>query len=401
MIKKISCDFIYSLIASALPIIIIQLILYPTLSRFVDSSAYGLILTLMGVVNTIYISLGTPLNNTRLIQNEKYDEIKGDFNFLLIMANIIGAVLIITISIYIFQLTFLMIMGLILLTIISITNSYLMVSYRLILDFKLYICISLMECIGYLIGISFLKIYSELWIFAFIFAQFFSLLYLIFTCSLYKEPLTFTKYFKQTTIKYIWLVLSNIVSNALNYLDRLILFPLLGGTAVATFSTATFFGKSLSMILVPISGVLLSYLSQRDYKMTIKKYLYLNGLVFILTISFVIFSYYASPWVTGLLYPTLINDSIQYIVIGNLGAIVGSATALCSPFIIKYAPSYWNFVVNGLYGISYIVLGTTLLNYSGIYGFCIALLLANILRMTVTFIVGGIYIKKNRRIVED
>lgn len=399
IIKKISIDFIYSIVASALPIVVMQFILYPILAKQMNSSIYGEILTLIGIINTIYISLGTPLDNIRLIQNEKYNKnnVTGDFNILLFITNMIGSIIIVIISIFIFKLSFPMVVSLVVLIIFAITKSYYVVSYRLNLDFKKNICCSIVECIGYLIGIVFLKNYNILWIAPFILAQLFSLIYLMSTCNLYKEPLIITKYFKQTSIKYIWLIFSNIVGNMLTYLDRIIIFPILGGSAVSIFSTATFFGKSFSMVLLPIAGVLLSYLSQKHFNMTLKKYLGMNGIIFILVVIFIIFSNWVSPWITGLLYPTLISNSRQYIFIGNCAAIIGASAALCSPFIVKYAPAYWNFIISVLYGIFYLGLGLLLLKSSGLYGFCIAVLIVNILKLTFTFIIGAVYIIKIKK----
>lgn len=55
---------------------------------------YGLLLTMMGLINTIGVSLGNLLNNTKLIQNTEYNElnIKGDYNFLFMISNISGLI---------------------------------------------------------------------------------------------------------------------------------------------------------------------------------------------------------------------------------------------------------------------------------------------------------------------
>jgi len=100
-----NCDFIYSIFASALPIVIIQLILYPIMARIISPAIYVELLTRIGIVNMIFISLGTPLENTRLISNERYVEesILCDFNILLISANLFGIILISIIFNFIFK----------------------------------------------------------------------------------------------------------------------------------------------------------------------------------------------------------------------------------------------------------------------------------------------------------
>ena len=72
--KKIVGDFSYNLMSSLLATGVLQIVVYPVLARLFNASAYGILLTVMGIVNTVSVSIGNTLNNTRLIQNTNYEE---------------------------------------------------------------------------------------------------------------------------------------------------------------------------------------------------------------------------------------------------------------------------------------------------------------------------------------
>ena len=79
-----------------------------------------------------------------------------------------------------------------------------------------------------------------------------------------------------TLIKYIILIFTGLSTTLSTYLDRLIIYPLLGGDAVTVYTVASFFGKSLGIVMTPIAGVLLGYYAQRNFIMTKKKFWSIN-----------------------------------------------------------------------------------------------------------------------------
>ena len=101
MKRKIVSDMALNLIAAAIPIVVLQLILLPMLSRDMNGDEYGLVVTFLSIFGMIPDALGNVLNNIRLIYENRYckKKIAGDFNVILFFMVIfdLGAIIILTI----------------------------------------------------------------------------------------------------------------------------------------------------------------------------------------------------------------------------------------------------------------------------------------------------------------
>ena len=92
--KKIVYDALFSIAASAVPLIVLQLVLLPLLAQYLpNGDEYGLVITLVGVM-TVIAQTFDPLNNVRLIMEGTYREkgANGDFNILLTVCMGLGAI---------------------------------------------------------------------------------------------------------------------------------------------------------------------------------------------------------------------------------------------------------------------------------------------------------------------
>ena len=87
-------DFILNIIGSAILTIATQLFAYPYLGRLLSAQEYGTMLTAMALANTIGVSLGGSLNNTRILLQGDYEKegVIGDFNRIVLILAIPSAV---------------------------------------------------------------------------------------------------------------------------------------------------------------------------------------------------------------------------------------------------------------------------------------------------------------------
>ena len=85
-----------NLIGTGLPLVALQLIVYPIVARRIDADAYGRMQSLVSVIFLISGTLGGALSTTRLIHQYDYDEQGrvGDFSLLNLYS--LGAVAIAT-----------------------------------------------------------------------------------------------------------------------------------------------------------------------------------------------------------------------------------------------------------------------------------------------------------------
>ena len=99
--------------------------------------------------------------------------------------------------------------------------------------------------------------------------------------------------------------------------------------------------------------------------------------------------------ITGLLYPTLIDQAVHYIPIANLSAIVLVAAGIIQPAVLKFCKTSYQPIVQIIHLIAYIGLGTTMVQKFGLFGFCIAVLIANSVKVMMLLIIGHFSLRNN------
>lgn len=394
-IKKVSGDFFYNILASVIYLGVLQIVVYPIIADYFGAEINGLFLTIIAIVNVICMTLGSMLNNARLIQNSKYIEIKasGDFNILLLAATAIGAVALLLVMNIGFTIDIATQVLVVAYLMVYIINTYVSVAYRLRLNFKMNLAANIVTSIGLLMGIFLMK-YTKLWPMPFVISGILTSLFLLRTTDLLREPCRKTPLFKDTSMRYGFLMISGILSGLVMYLDKFIVFPSLGGAAVTTYNTASFFGKSLGMLMMPIAGILLSYYARTTFVMTRKRFWRINAVVFSASIVFFLISLWLSPWFTGLLYPKYIGSAMPFIVLANLAAIIGVAALMTDPVVLKFAPTYWQIILYLTYAVAYIGLSIILIIRYNLLGLCIASICANSLKLISLYFLGNHYLKK-------
>lgn len=395
--KSITKDFSLNILASFAITAVTQIVVYPLLAREYDAVLYGIILTIMGVGNAIVTTVGGSLNNTRLLMATDYEREnkKGDFLPLLYSINLVSLIL------YLFYIKISdtninVVTVLLLLLYVSLGNArgYGMVAYRLNLNFKNNLLCSIAIALGNILGVAIITIghLKTSWPIIFVLGEAFGLIVLSSNTAIFREPLRCTSFFRKTLNKTSILLATTLMANVLIYLDRILLLPILGGESVSIYTTAAFFGKCLGLLLTPMAGVLLSYFSQSDYRMTRRKFREINLMVAFFAGAFFLGSLIISKWFTGILYPTLIDSAAPYLVIANLTMIIGAVGNMTQPAVLKYAPTEFQIVTQTIYCLVYIGGGYLGSMKNGLWGFSIAAIIAALTRIIMLYALGEIYI---------
>lgn len=393
--KNISKDFILNIVASFLLTGATQLIVYPILAQRFSSEVYGEILTIMGIVSIIIVALGNALDNVRLIVNSEYEKerLQGDFNIILVSVCTIAVVVTGVVTSIFFNQSPTEILALCIYVGIMTFTTYICVEYRLLLNFKRILICNLITAVGYIIG-TFLLVIIPLWPLPFVCAMILQLIYVLLTTGLYKEKYCITPLWKMTLLKYAALVITSLFGNILTYMDRLLIYPLLGADSVSVYSVAAFFGKSLGIVMIPVAGVLLGYYAQNSFKMSISKFRTTNLIAIVCGIVFVIFSVVFSPIITKILYPTLYLQAKPYIFMANLGATISVVCSLTQAAVLKFAPTGLQLLKEGAYCIAYILICLLLVEDYGLWGFCVAAIVANGVKLIILYVIGEIYFRE-------
>ncbi|KAA9218298.1 MULTISPECIES: lipopolysaccharide biosynthesis protein [Aerococcus] len=385
-------DSSLNILASLLLTASTQLFIYPLLSRYYDAYEYGTILTSMGLINAIGVTLGSTINNTRLLAQKKYEkkQLLGDFNNIFYASSLL--IFLFSFILYVFNKNSIWIGILIFFTSF---RSYFTVEYRIIINYKKTLINNFVTCIGYLLGIIWL-IYLKNWYLIFLTGEIFSAVYLLCSTSIIRDPLRKTIYFKDTIKSYLFYLTANSLANFMLYMDRFLIFPILGSQIVSVYTAASFLGKTAGIVMGPISGVLLSYYSKEDY---IDKRAFWKRLVIFSIIAFAFFIMIVTIGypVTYMLYPTLFGKAKQYFVIANLGVIILILGNTVQPTLLRFCHPRWSLVIQVIYLIFYLLFATLLSQKHGLFGFCLGVLLANILRLIIMVLIINHSISQTRR----
>jgi len=388
MKKKIISDVILNMAATFIPMFVLQFVILPRVARDISAELYGQLLAAIAFVFLVSSTFGSALNNSKLIHFNKYIEtdIDKDYNMMLsifLPANII--IMIFGMNYYGNEFDLLTSLSLILSSIILLVNTYLSVEFRINLNFKNILISGVMLFIGYVIGYVLFTLTAN-WSLIYLIGFTTNLLYILSKTKVLKRKPKKTNMFKTTFYETSFLLGSGFLASLGTYIDKLIIFPLLGGAVVSVYYTSTILGKTIALAIGPITGVLLSYLAHMKvfnktrFKTLLSISLFLGGL------GYVIILLVSRPILT-LVYPQYIEESMNYISVTTLSTILVVIATVINPVLLKFKAAKWQIIINIVYIILYIALGIILLGIYGLIGFCIGILVANIAKLIFMIIV--------------
>jgi O-antigen/teichoic acid export membrane protein len=383
-------NVIYKIAGTVLTTGVKQALILPIFARIFSDSMYGTILTINGLMVILESTLGNTLNNTRIIMQQEYSKAEkpGDFNLLLLIASCAGIAGSVVIG-QIFHITDPLISLTLMAAIAtSIMNAYYIVFFMLRLEFKKTLFHSALMTAGSLIGL-YITYITSVWPLVFLTGNLMALLYLYAATPLMREPYRRTPLFKRTAANWGLLVLVSFLGNLLLYIDRLLLYPLMGADMVAVFATAAFLGKTANTLFIPIANVFLGYITQENFKMTFRKFMLsavfsvaLGGVAIACCVLF-------AP-LMKLIFPTLIERATPFLTLANAAVLVGSMSLLTQAAVLKFCGTTWLLIVQILYGAVYIVLGLVMAQRHGLMGFCYAVMIANAVKLVLFWVVGAL-----------
>lgn len=379
--NKIVIDSAINIFATAVLTLTTQLIVYPFLSRNLNAEMYGDFLTVIGIINTIAVSIGNTLNIKRLLVQPVFEKenIVGDTNLIFIKMLVSLSLILSTCFLFIFNYDILTTLLLVVLGVFISFRAFYVVSFRIKLDYYKLLWTNIFSALGYLVGIIVFPIINS-WIIVFLLGELFSVLYILFYSEILREPLIKTKYYKNTFNDYITLLSSSMVGNGSLYLDRFLLNPILGSGQVSIYTVASFLGKSVNLVVSPINSVILSHYAKENgitrtklYK-RLSLYALLYGIIYlgILIIGYPIIS---------ILYPTIAPMAKPYFWIANLSTLIMGYGGTVMQMLLKFSYPKWQLVVNISYIIIYVILAILGMSLGGLMGFSISILISNTLRV--------------------
>ena len=170
------------------------------------------------------------------------------------------------------------------------------------------------------------------------------------------------------------------------YVDKLILYPMLGSAVVSIYYASTIFGKIIIQFLGPVNSVILSYLAKSD---GVKKRTFIKYLALILGVAVIgfIFCMLISEFMLDLLYPNLKMDAMKFIPIATVTGLVNMVITAVSPFILRFKKITWQLVINITSTVLYLGFSLGFYFGFGLIGFYAGILVAYIIKLLILVLI--------------
>ncbi|HQO10751.1 MAG TPA: hypothetical protein PLK90_11440 [Clostridiales bacterium] len=333
-------DGLYNILAFGIYIGMTQIVIMPFIARISKSDEnFSAIIIFITIFNMLCIAVGDELGNTRMVLYTKYKEKKlsGDFHPALALLLISFAVILLVtglivdippsdIATYCF------------IGALGITRYFAMSSFRLERRFFHIFIVSLAYCIGSLPGIWAALRYG-FFLAPFASGEAAAVLAVLYFRLQDKDRLinmTVTEEFRPSVKKYGQLGTVSLMTNLIIYLDRLIIYPLLGAAPMAVYYSASAMSKILGMINNPVASYALSVISKKDDSSGPKITGMLFRLIFPLLAVTAAFSAVLTYAAVLLLYPQYFDSAIVLIIPVSLASALSIVSYLVRTVIIRF-----------------------------------------------------------------
>lgn len=379
--KKVITDMIINIVASVIPVAVLQLLVLPRIAIVVGDESYGLIVTLVALLSVVPSTFGNVLNNIRLLHNESYIEKDecGDFNILLLISEVLCTFIVFTFSwLYLGGINIKNIILLIAASVLWLARDYYVVVFRIRLNYYFIFLDNCILSVGHIIGWR-LFVATGDWQLVYIIGYAASLTFIITQSALWKEPLERTGLFYIVTKESIILMVANVLNRLMTYADKLLLYPLLGGAMVSIYYAASIFAKIAALAITPITSVILSYISKMKKRPDSVFKITMAVGIFVCAIVYVACLVVAKPVLT-LIYPQFVDEAIVYIPITSAAMVFITLSTIINPFILKFYDINWQIKINAVSLVFYVVSSYCLLKALGLLGFCIGVALTNLIK---------------------
>lgn len=380
--NKMVQDMMLNIIATSVPIAVLQLIIYPLAARCLGSDTYGLMLTIYSIWIMLPNSLGAVLNNVRLLNNDNYAKQSdiGDFAVIYRKWSCICAIIIL-IVIWIYSNSIRHLVLGVIVSFFLMTRIYLEVGFRLDFNYNKILICNLVQSLGFLIGGA-ICYYTGIWELIYLIGYGFGCIYAIVNTKLFFEKPHKGSRYKQILYDSYALALSIIINSVVGYADKLVLFPLMGGTAVSIYYTATILGKIASLLTTPINGVILNYIAnwKKDDKNIFGKALAVS--VGLAIIGYSVTLLISRP-IIGLLFPQWVEKVMIYLPITTINVMIGLINSVLQPFVMKFCAMRWQTIINGSGAGVYFLSALLLWGKFGLMGFCLGTVVGAVVKLVL------------------
>ena len=386
--QKFLIDIVLNIISSTLPLLVLQFFILPITARIIESNSYGMMLTMIGFINIGMGVFGSSLNNTRLLEVSSSSDSRGNFNVLLSISMLINhVILFLIIELYSFSISttgkFLYFSS----SFFIILTTYLSVEYRINLSYIKILIKSVFQTIGFLLGAFIVIQRFGDWHWIYFLGYGLEFLYVLFTTKLLFEPYVINIQFNKIFKRYIILILSTSIGSFLVYYDRIIIYPLFGGTVLAIYYASTIVGKTVSMISSPLTSVLISYTAKISHIPRKRYIIYSFSAGFTCCIGYFFCRLISNPLIL-LLYPDYLIPAQKFIPITIMISMLEVYYSFIWPIIFRFGKTFYPLIIASIKAIIYISFSILLVKTYNVMAICYAGFISSLFQASIIFVLG-------------
>lgn len=391
---NIASDLIFSTAGLMLMNGMLQLLINPTLNKWIGEDAFGDYQSIFAVVSIMGTSFGVAANYSRMVRSREKKDTNGDYNiFIVFVSFLCVAAAAGTLLIY----KSFSLIHFILLTILmvaTVLRYYGDVNYRIKLNYKGFFIYYAVITAGYCFGLLIFKYISEQWMLTFITGEAAAVIFVLFHGNIFrgKKLLSPSPDFKGTMKSVGILSVTNLISAAAQQSDKIILKLAMNGEAVTTFYVSTLLGKVVSLLTTPLNGVMIGYLTKYEGKFTKKMFAVFIFALLGLGLIALAGCFIASEIFVKIFYPDVFDRAQPYFLLANAGQVFYFISNCLMTVILRIASEKYQMYINIVYIFIYALTVIPLTLSYGIWGITIALLITNVLKFIITTVIGFVKI---------
>lgn len=380
---KLAGDLIYTVMATVIMNAVLQIIIYPLITRFHGEAVTGNILYFIGIIYIVPQAFGTALNNARLVSRKSCDVTNSDFTHLLVISSALSALICAGVGFYGSSSPgFCVAYGIF--SVLYMLRVYAQVEYRLVLNFKKYLLYYIIISSGYLVGFG-LYMLTDVWLLIFVMGEVAALAYSFFKGEIFRKD---GKAQNRLQVNKIFgmLFLSTLVRDCVNQFDKVILKLTISAEVVTQYHVVSLIAKTMQMLVQPVNSLILSYLTVKDSGLTKKQLLKFTGLALGFGGVFYGVCIAGTPVFVKLFYPDLYSDVMPYNLIVNLGLILGFVATLFMSILLTQEKTSLHMAIQCIWGVCYIVAAYLAVVNFKLWGIAVVTLIANALKLLVAIL---------------
>ena len=395
--KKIVSDSIWSVAGLVIMNVALQFAVYPLWERRLGEAGLGSILYLISLMNVFSVSMGVSVNYARMKRSTGGVTTNTPYLMILGGASLIafgGAFVVALLGGVALSLIETVIFGLVMCA--TMWRYYADVEYKLYLNYKSFFLYYLFISIGYGVGIG-LFFLTGLWTITLLVGEVFGLVFVLIRGRIFRvderaDPAQLFGLTKLTIVLFGSEALSTLIFNA----DRIMLKALLGDVEVTNYYLASLLGKTIALLTVPLSGVVIGYLSKYKGELKVKGMNLITalsvGAVLLATAACTVGSYIIIP----ILYPNQFESIKSYFIVTNLSQVLYFVANVITVILLRFAKSGYQLYVNAIYAVAFCAVCIPFTVVSGFDGFCLGLAITCVIRFLFAVSLGYFSAWRNR-----